>query len=176
MKTFCTVHTICYKPKRSPCPLNCWLRNRQHSTDVSVQLTTVVCQHYCHGAFERSMNLVWGTGGALNWFFSASCCWLKITWRYIICWPDPLTCTSFWPPPRLATFLWGKVVVGGIRLLSIQGEEPEALWAFRSCNMGPTQLSSSECSQGGMKRNAEWMADGSLTEWHAWKWGQQNRS
>lgn len=79
---------------------------------------------------------------------------------------DPLTCTSIWPPPKLATFLQGG---GGlrIRLRSIQGEGPEALWVFRSCNTGLTQLSSSVSERAfkrGMKRNAEWMADGALKE------------
>lgn len=104
-------------------------------------------------------------GGALNWFYSASCCWLEITRRYTICRPTHWLVPRFGHPQSLPHSSRG----GGlrIRLRSIQGEGPEALWVFRSCNTGLTQLSSSVSERAfkrGMKRNAEWMADGALKE------------
>lgn len=107
-----------------------------------------------------------GGGGMLNWFHSAnrsSSAGLK-TLGDTLSAGRPADLYLDLAVPEAC-----HIPAGGIRLRSIQGDGPEALWVFWSYNMGLTQLSSSVSKQvffrkGNEKKNAEWMADGGLEE------------
>lgn len=65
---------------------------------------------------------------------------------------DPLTCTSIWPPPRLAAFLPGNQIT----VLYREKGPPKALWAFFflcSFNTG-SDIVKLRCA-GERERNAE---------------------
>lgn len=78
---------------------------------------------------------------------------------------DPLTCTSIWPPPKLATFLrggWESDYVlyreKGLRHYGRFG------LAARVWHSWAAAWASERAFKRGMKRNAEWMADSALME------------
>ena len=161
--------SVLYTPSVSPCPLNCWLPNRQHTANAQrglrlLSANVMKCLRFKYKK-RKSRSLGSDGGGMLNWFHSANRCssaGLK-TLGDTLSAGRPADLYLDLAVPEAC-----HIPAGGIRLRSIQGDGPEALWVFWSYNMGLTQLSSSVSKQvfskGNEKKNAEWMADGGLEE------------